>query len=176
MVTVFVERELEPGTQLEAVQAAEDAVAWCLSQHRVRFLRTYLSLDGSKMVCVYEAPDAESVRETQRRAGLPVAHAFSVLPVGELRGVSARAGMSTVIVQRAFEAPIPPDVVLEAMRSGASCFSTHRATLLASNLSTDLTRMVCVFEAPDAESVRMANRQIGVPFTRVWTANVSVAP
>jgi molybdenum-dependent DNA-binding transcriptional regulator ModE len=32
--------------------------------------------------------------------------------------------------------------------------------------------MVCEFEAPDAESVREACRAAGIPYERVWTADV----
>ena len=41
-----------------------------------------------------------------------------------------------------------------------------------SSLSLDRLRMTCEFEAPDAESVREALRTAGVPYERVWTANV----
>jgi hypothetical protein len=39
-------------------------------------------------------------------------------------------------------------------------------------LSADRHRMICTFEAPDAESVRQAYRQADVGFSKVWTAQV----
>jgi len=71
MERVIVERRFDGPQAFESLQAAEDAFAWCLEQHRVRFVRSYFSTDRKRMICEYEAPDAESVRATQRTAGLP---------------------------------------------------------------------------------------------------------
>lgn len=40
-----------------------------------------------------------------------------------------------------------------------------------SYLSDDRTRMFCVFEATDAETVRMAHRHAGVDHADVWRAD-----
>lgn len=170
--TIIVERAFEAPADFDRLQAAEDAVAWCLEQHRVTFLRSYLSLDARSMICVYTAPDAEAVRETQRRAGLPVLHLWTAQPIGDRGRYVAAPGLSTVVVERDFPTPMPAEHVRRLMEGGAHCLEANRAELLVSNLSKDLKRMVCVFEAPDAESVRRANRQIGVPVARAWTATV----
>lgn len=34
----------------------------CFDLYRVRAIRSYLMPDGKRLVCVFEAPDAESVR------------------------------------------------------------------------------------------------------------------
>ncbi len=41
----------------------------CLDIHRVSWLRCYLSRDGTRMLCWYHAPDAESVRLVLRHQG-----------------------------------------------------------------------------------------------------------
>jgi hypothetical protein len=33
-------------------------------------------------------------------------------------------------------------------------------------------RMLCLYEAPDAESVRLANREASLPFDRVWASQI----
>jgi hypothetical protein len=71
MVLVVVERTFPQPVAFDEVQAMEEAVAWCLQQHDVRFLHSYCSLDRLRMVCVYEAPDAEAVRTVNRTGGLP---------------------------------------------------------------------------------------------------------
>jgi hypothetical protein len=79
---VLVERSLpEPGT-FERLHALEDERRWCLDQHRVRWSRSYLSADGQRMLCLYEAPDAESVRVAQREAGLPVERLWAFRKLG----------------------------------------------------------------------------------------------
>jgi hypothetical protein len=68
---IIVERSFDEAVEFEALQARAQKVSWCLDQHRIRFLRSYLSSDKKRMICVYEAPDAESVRIANRQAELP---------------------------------------------------------------------------------------------------------
>ncbi len=169
---VVVERSFDEAKAFDELQRAEDAVAWCLEQHDVHFRRSYLSLDGRSMVCLYDAPDAESVRVTQRKGGLPFTRIWPAteLPASD-RSVSP-PGYSTVIVER----DLPAGMTLEQIRAMVAardpCFDLHRAELLVSHVSHDVHRMVCVFSAPDAESVRRANTQAKQPMSRAWTATV----
>lgn len=71
MEQVIVERSFDEATEFESLQTLADKISWCLDQHRVRFLRSYLSSDKKRMICVYEAPDAESVRIANRQGELP---------------------------------------------------------------------------------------------------------
>jgi hypothetical protein len=50
--------------------AQERANSLCLTYH-VRFLKTFLSKDRRRMLCLYEAPDAEAVRRAQEQAKVP---------------------------------------------------------------------------------------------------------
>jgi hypothetical protein len=45
-------------------------------------LISFLSADRKKTYCLYEAPNAEAIREAARRAGIP---ADAIIEVGELR-------------------------------------------------------------------------------------------
>lgn len=67
-----VERSFPEPAEFAAIQAMEDRGAWCLQQHRVRFLWTYFSTDHRRMLCIYAAPDAEAVRHAQAGAGMPL--------------------------------------------------------------------------------------------------------
>jgi hypothetical protein len=49
---------------------------------------------------------------------------------------------------------------------------TWNITPLASFISRDKRRLICTYEAPDAEAVRKANETAGLPFDNVWTATV----
>lgn len=80
--------------------------------------------------------------------------------------------METVIVERAFAEPVDRDHVEALMLQEKGCFVSRRVTLLRSCLSRDRLRMICVYQAPDAESVRVANQLAGAAFERVWTADV----
>jgi hypothetical protein len=71
MVRVIVERRFDEPQMFDELQAKEESFAWCLEQHKVRFIRSYFSKDRKRMICEYEAPDAEAVRRVQRTAFLP---------------------------------------------------------------------------------------------------------
>jgi HEAT repeat protein len=60
----------------------------------VEWLISFLSADKKKTYCLYEAPNAEAIREAARRAGLP---ADAIIEVGELR---SSGEMGEVIAKR----------------------------------------------------------------------------
>jgi predicted RNA-binding protein with PIN domain len=76
METVIVERELPRSYSHDEVRSMEDLTAWCFEAYRVTRLKSYLSSDGQKIVCVLEAPDVESVRQANAKAGLPVTRIY----------------------------------------------------------------------------------------------------
>ena len=48
----------------------------CLSLRGARWMRSYLTADGRRAICEFEAADAESVREAYRAAGQPFDRAW----------------------------------------------------------------------------------------------------
>lgn len=80
--------------------------------------------------------------------------------------------MEHVIVERVFQEPVEFADVERAAAVGKTCHEARRVTLLRSTLSRDGLRMICEYEAPDAESVRVANQLAGAKFERIWTARV----
>ena len=123
------------------------------------------------MLCLYEAPDAEAVRlaEEEARVTFDQAWTCSHLPIDGPGDQRRRA--EYVVVERLFPEPVTPEFVANALREKGWCLDLHRAEYVESYLATDGLRMVCVFRAPDAESVRLANNQAAVPYTNVWTAS-----
>ena len=57
----FIRTEIEPLDQV-----LDEVDMGCFQLHRVRLLRSYLSNDGLRMLCLYRAPDAESERQPAR--------------------------------------------------------------------------------------------------------------
>jgi hypothetical protein len=82
---VLVERSFAAPETFERLKAIVDAKAWCLEQHRVEWARSFLSNDGRRMLCLYRAPDVESVRLAQREAGLPVDALWAFERIGPRR-------------------------------------------------------------------------------------------
>ncbi len=68
MPTFIVERSFDPIPSQADLDATTERMAPCLELYGVRWIRSYWSQDRRRMVCHYEAVDAESVREVQREA------------------------------------------------------------------------------------------------------------
>jgi hypothetical protein len=79
---VIVERSFDEPANLESLQAKEDANQWCLDTYQVKFVRTLLSNDRKRMLCLYSGPDAEAVRAAQREAEMPVDRVWSFVALG----------------------------------------------------------------------------------------------
>jgi hypothetical protein len=70
MVTIVLEHHFDGAPfDLDRYNAAQERNAPCLEIHCVRHIVSYVSPDGHRMVCVFEAPDAEAVRQTARQLG-----------------------------------------------------------------------------------------------------------
>jgi hypothetical protein len=76
------------------------------------------------------------------------------------------------MVEQVFTEPFTDERAAAVARQLDPCIEVRDGTWRRSSLSKDRLRMVCEFEAPDAESVREAFRSAGVPFERAWTAHV----
>ena len=175
MELVILERKFEQPVQFDDVQALDAAGAWCLSAHRVRFLKTLFSRDRRRMLCLYEAPDAEAVRLAEGEAGVPFERAWICSHLRNDSPDDPAPAAEFVVVERLFPESVTPEFVANALREKGWCLDLHRAEYVESYLATDGLRMVCVFRAPDAEAVRLANNQAGVPYTNVWTASMHVS-
>jgi len=172
MELVLVERRFEQPIDFQDIQLREIAASWCHDTYNVRFLKTFFSRDRRRMLCLYEAPDAEAVRAAEEQAKIPFERAWTCQ---NLRGDDLpmhAAAKEYVVVERSYPAPITPEYLSSAFGKARSCFEIHRTSYQESFLSRDGLTMVCVFRAPDAEAVRTANDQIQAPYTDVWTASV----
>ena len=79
--------------------------------------------------------------------------------------------MAIIVVERTFQEPV--DLArFPAVKDNQGCLDLHQVRYLKGYLSSDRLRMVCLFEAPDAESVRIVNRRVGMPYERIWTATI----
>lgn len=77
-----------------------------------------------------------------------------------------------LIVEQTFAQPLSDEEHGRLGRRLDDCLAQHGARWLRSYLSADHRRMVCEFEAPDAEAVRVSYRSAGIAFERAWTAEI----
>jgi hypothetical protein len=80
--------------------------------------------------------------------------------------------MARVMVEQVFTEPLTDERYAQLSKQLDPCLEIRNGMWRRSSLSKDKLRMVCEFEAPDAESVREALRLANVPFERVWSADV----
>lgn len=80
--------------------------------------------------------------------------------------------MARMIVEQVFEESLTDEEYGRLAKRVDPCLEAHGAVWVRSALSQDRKRVVCEFEAHDAESVRESYRSAEVPFVRVWAATV----
>jgi hypothetical protein len=80
--------------------------------------------------------------------------------------------MARVIAEQVFTEPLTDEQAAAHAKRLDPCLELRRGTWRRTSLAIDRLRMVCEFEAPDAEAVREAFRNAGIRFERVWTAHV----
>ncbi len=177
MATIVLQRSVDPPIRLDDLATLEAQAAWCLEQHRVDHVLSLLSHDGRELVCAFAAPDAEAVRRVMQQLGVPILAAWAAtlhLPAGQSADAArAAAGpAATVVVERAFAEPVAFAAVQAQEDAGAWCLDQHGVRFLRSYFALDRRRMICLYAAPDAESVRTVQRQVGLPHERVWNAQL----
>lgn len=83
-----------------------------------------------------------------------------------------KLSMVRVICERTFEVPLADAELGTAVETLTPCLKTHGVRWARSVLSVDRRRMICEYEAPDAEAVRASRRDAGVEFDGAWSAAV----
>lgn len=85
--------------------------------------------------------------------------------------------MATIIVEYEFDPPLTDEAMQRATSALGPCLEVRNVKKVSTVLSADRTRGFCMFEAPDAETVREGFRMAKVPFKAVWPAQVlTMAP
>jgi len=80
--------------------------------------------------------------------------------------------MSRIIVERNFETPQSDADMAKVADRERPCLGIYNVQWKRSLLSTDRRRMVCEYEAADAETVRKVQREAQASFDTIWAAEV----
>jgi hypothetical protein len=75
--------------------------------------------------------------------------------------------MTTFVVEYKHDPPITDDVLADFATRLRKCSEVREVTWVHTYLSLDRVTMIAVFEADNAEAVRMAHNQSGTPYTRL---------
>ena len=168
MTEIFVERRWERPLSDADIQTMIETSGGCMAAHRCDWRGSLLSADGHELVCHFSAPDAESVRMALHDAASPRGSIWAGtvhVPPGLTDGDESKAN---VLVTRRFVEPAVFAEIQSLEEAGVGCLYAHRVRFVRTYFSTDCRRMICLYSAPDAESVRLAQRQAGMPVEQVW--------
>jgi hypothetical protein len=80
VAVIMVDERFDPPIDLEHGSPVADKVGPCLPVYDVQWLSSYISTDGTRCVCVYEADSAETVRRVYRTAGVPFESVWTASP------------------------------------------------------------------------------------------------
>ena len=173
MTEVFLERAFERPLAVRALAAMTREGSDCFELYRLTWRESLVATDSSgmvhRMVCRFHAPDAESARIALRRAGVDVRTLWPGT-VHEAPSLDTEMrGSANVLVERSFRLPVTVEQIQALEDAGAGCLQNHRVVFVRTFFSLDCRRMLCLYRAPDAESVRLAQRQADMPVDRVWS-------
>lgn len=169
MSLVIVETLADSPLTPESPTDTDRRVLACLAERNGTWRYSLLSRDRLRMICTFDAPDAESVRESYWRGG----GVFSRIWAGELLKPEGKPPQRHEANLKVIEGSYPPigqEEWDEVSRKTLSCYAERGIEWIQSYLSLARTRLICELNAPDAESVREAQHRVGVPFDRVWSA------
>jgi hypothetical protein len=80
--------------------------------------------------------------------------------------------MSRIVVERNFKTPQSDADMAKVADRERPCLAVYRVQWKRSLISTDRMRLVCEYEAADAETVRKVQREAQADFDRIWIADV----
>jgi hypothetical protein len=152
----------EPLSVADVVERARSS-AWCYLLHKVDWRGSFLSMDGRALTCWFSAVDAESVRIALRQSGADTQFLFPCTV-----HKAAEPPIPNVIVERSFQDPVTYEEVRLVAEAAVGCFETHQVRYARTLFSLDRKRMVCMYAAPDAESVRITQREAGLQVDKIW--------
>lgn len=80
--------------------------------------------------------------------------------------------MSRIVVERSFEVPQSEADMSAVADRERPCLAAYQATWRRSLISSDRKRMICEYEAADAETMRRIQREAGASFERIWVGDI----
>ncbi|HIK43864.1 MAG TPA: DUF4242 domain-containing protein [Leptolyngbyaceae cyanobacterium M65_K2018_010] len=171
MALVIVETLADTPLTPENPTETDYQILDCLGARMGTWQYSLLSRDRLRMLCVFEAPDAESVRESYRRAGGTFDRIWSAQRVPPAAPPQPKGVPLTVI-----ESIYPEDFTPEQWQVAHDALQTldpeQGVAWVKSYLSLGHSRGFSELQAPNTEVVEAAYQQVGLPFSWVWSANV----
>ncbi|MEG5172561.1 DUF4242 domain-containing protein [Microcoleus sp. B3-D7] len=157
---------------ITAEMLADTRVLDCLGARNGTWRYSLLSADRHRMICTFEAPDAESVRQAYRQADVGFSKVWTAQVI-EPEGVPPVWNEPILkLLEGSYPNGFTDEEWNEALRLILPCYQERGIEWVGSYASQDKTRVLWELNAPDAEVIREAHGKAGIPFDRVWSAEV----
>ena len=157
---------------ITAEMLADTRVLDCLEVRNAKWRYSLLSADRHCMICTFEAPDAESVRQAYRQADVGFSKVWTAQVI-EPEGVLPVWNEPILkVLEGSYPNGFTDEEWNEANRLILAYYQERGIEWVRSSVSLDKTRVVCELNAPDTEVIREAHGKAGIPFDRVWCAEV----
>lgn len=167
MVDVFLERDWDQPLTFENLQGIFAEGDGCFGRHRVEWVESLLLSNHKTLLCHFRSPDAESVRIGLRQIKVNTGRLWTGTEHCAPGLEDSRS--ANVMVTRRFEEPVQLEDIQAIEDAGAGCLQAHRVEFERTFFAADRRFMVCLYRAPDAESVRIAQRDALMPIEAVWS-------
>jgi hypothetical protein len=168
----FIKVETTTDQPITAEMLADTRVLDCLGARNAKWCYSLLSTDRHCMICTFEAPDAESVRQAYRQADVGFSKVWTAQVI-EPEGVPPVWNEPILkVLEGSYPNGFTDEEWNEANRLILACYEERGIEWVRSYASLDKTRVVCELNAPDAEVIREAHGKAGIPFDRVCCAEV----
>lgn len=75
-----------------------------------------------------------------------------------------------IVVERNFDTPHTEAEMLQVQGRMRPCLEAYQVAWKRTVVSADRRRVICEYEAPDAETVRRIQHEAAAQFDRIWVA------
>jgi cation diffusion facilitator CzcD-associated flavoprotein CzcO len=142
----------------------------CLDLYRVEWRRSYLAKDGSRMLCWYRSPDAETIRLILRQQGTPGAPVWGA----EVRGPGDDPSLGpdrdcTVLVFDP-ESAVGREGIVSTLQSVRLALDAAELTLRLAFSSPSGNRLACIVDGANESRVAECLRAASISPTELWRA------
>jgi len=163
---LVLERSFDSPMTRDDVIGLASTTSWCFEMYRVDWHGSLLAADGQTLVCVFSAADQESVRQALRKAEADTRRLWP----GTVH-TAPTTPKPNVLVERSFPEPVDLNDIQALEDANQWCLDVRNVRFVRTYFSQDRRRMLCLYSAPDAESLREAQREARMPTDRIWAFN-----
>lgn len=172
MTLVVKESSFDPPLTEAEMQEADERALPCLQERGVEWCFSWLASDRRRMICIFEAPDAESVRESLRKAGVQFERVWAAqLRKPEVQEPIEHYSTTLAVVEGTYP-PFTEDDWNTTNNLILPCYQERGVQWIRSLVSLDRRRTICEVQTPEPEAIHESYRRAGIACDRVWTAEI----